>query len=69
MTTPYLHLLLGIVKKHGTLLENDCHKLNTLIADTLVKEKKVLSDINISFTPAFKNHVEQRIMIKQATDI
>ena len=66
---PYLHLLLGIVEKHHTLLENDCLKLDTLIADTLVKEQKVLSDVNISFTPAFKNHREQRIMIKQATDI
>ena len=34
-----------------------------------ISERKILSDINIPFTPTFKSHVELRIMIKQATDI
>lgn len=36
---PYLHLLLGIVKKHHTLLENECHQLDKKIAESLAEIK------------------------------
>ncbi|XP_070178247.1 uncharacterized protein [Littorina saxatilis] len=38
---PYLHILLGIVKKHHVLLEHECHKLDKTIAAVLVKESEV----------------------------
>jgi hypothetical protein len=37
---PYLHLLLGIVKKHHDLLEEKCHYLDTQLALSLAKETK-----------------------------
>ena len=36
---PYLHLLLGIVKKHHDILERDCHYIDKQIAQSLAKEK------------------------------
>ena len=36
---PYLHLLLGIVKKHHDLLERDCHCIDKQIAQSLAKEE------------------------------
>ena len=35
---PYLHLLLGITKKHHLLLEKECHTLDEEIAKALAKE-------------------------------
>ena len=40
VTPPYLHLLLGIAKKHHTLLEHDCHHLDKEIAKHIVEEER-----------------------------
>ena len=37
---PYLHIVLGIVKKHHDLLEEECHKLDIDIALNLKEPKK-----------------------------
>ena len=42
-TPPYLHILLGIVKKHHDLLTAQCHELDILLAETLSQ----LPDINV----------------------
>ena len=34
---PYLHILLGITKKHDVLLEKECHELDTQIAESIAK--------------------------------
>ena len=57
VTPPYLHLLLGIVKKHHTLLEQQCNDLDKKIAEKIVEEKKDTSTEN--FTPAFKKYLEK----------
>ncbi len=50
---PYLHLLLGIIKKHHELFEYLCHVLDQKIAAELAKERSPLQD-----TP-FEVYVEQ----------
>jgi hypothetical protein len=40
---PYLHILLGIVKKHHDLLEKECHNLDCLIAAEKAKGTSDLS--------------------------
>ena len=39
VTPPYLHLNLGIVKKHHDLLEQECHELDKLIARKCAQQK------------------------------
>ena len=34
---PYLHIVLGIVKKHHDMLDNECHKLDKDIATYLAQ--------------------------------
>ena len=41
---PYLHVLLGIIKKHHDLLEAACHKLDVNVAIEKAKKPKDLSD-------------------------
>ena len=60
---PYLHLLLGIVKKHHTLLEEDCHELDKDLAKALVAEKRDVT--NETYTPAFKAYVQKEIDIQR----
>ena len=38
MVPPYIHILLGIIKKHHDLLEHACHTLDKQITSTLAKE-------------------------------
>lgn len=35
---PYLHILLGIVKKHHVMLEDECHALDVRLAKSLARE-------------------------------
>ena len=37
---PYLHILLGITKKHHDLLEDECHSLDKLIGQSLASSGK-----------------------------
>ena len=41
---PYLHILLGIVKKHHDLLIDACHKLDVMIAEEYSDNIKVVKD-------------------------
>ena len=40
VTPPYLHILLGITKKHHDLLEDECHSLDKLIGQSLASSGK-----------------------------
>lgn len=61
ITPPYLHLLLGIVKKHHTLLEQDCHQLDMKIAQALAKEND-----SEHLSPAFRSYISGLRKIKAA---
>ena len=53
---PYLHILLGVVKKHHDLLEQECHDLDKALAELLSKE----DNPNIkNACPAFRKSVTQ----------
>ena len=53
---PYLHILLGVVKKHHDLLEQECHDLDKALAELLSKE----DNPNIKHaSPAFRKSVTQ----------
>ena len=41
---PYLHILLGITKRHHVLMENDCYIIDKLIAVQIAKSNSHLSD-------------------------
>ena len=56
---PYLHLKLGIVKKHHELLEKDYHTLDEKIA-----QSPTLSELS-STSPAFQNYVKQSAELRQ----
>ena len=53
---PYLHILLGVVKKHHDLLEKECHSLDKLIANSLARANRV---VDFKSTPAFEDCVQQ----------
>ncbi|KAL8594758.1 hypothetical protein ACOMHN_047476 [Nucella lapillus] len=57
MAPPYLHIMLGIVKKHHTLLETDCRALDKQIAEVLVKDRTVKE----ACPSAFRDYVTGRI--------
>lgn len=53
---PYLHILLGVVKKHHDLLEKECHYLDKQIALSLSKESEVNhAGFHPDFTKAVKH--------------
>ena len=65
---PYLHLLLGIVKKNHDLLERDCHYLDKQTAQSLAKEETP----NLTGTsPEFKASVKhfQRLCHQNRMDL
>ena len=45
---PYLHVLLGVVKKHNDLLEDDCHNIDLQIAEDLAEMDTPEPVMNIS---------------------
>lgn len=55
VTPPYLHILLGIVKKHHDLLEEQCHKLDEQIARSVACGQGNNCD---SFSGPFQNHIK-----------
>ena len=46
---PYLHILLGVVKKHHDLLERDCHSLDQQIAKVMAQSDAKIDDLSASF--------------------
>ena len=46
---PYLHILLGVVKKHHDLLERDCHSLDQQIAKVMAQSDAKIEDLSASF--------------------
>lgn len=46
---PYLHIVLGIVKKHHSLLEDKCHELDEKIAQHLAKQNNTDTDAETHF--------------------
>ena len=55
---PYLHVLLGVVKKHHSLLEKNCNKLDKEIADSLAETGEDIT--NRGFTCKFMDFVEEK---------
>ena len=60
VSPPYLHIMLGIVKNHHTLLQQDCHSLDKEIGMALAKE--ILSDFEDS--SSFGHYVNQLTSIE-----
>ena len=52
---PYLHIMLGVVKKHQTLLQQDCHSLDQDIGMALAKE----IDTNYEDSSPFGQYVNE----------
>ena len=46
---PYLHILLGITKKHHDLLEDECHSLDKLIGQSLASSGKEIPESSAAF--------------------
>ena len=59
----FLHIVLGIVKKHGDLLEAACHGLDKQIAKEHAEEDKTYSG-NI---PLFKEYIMKLQKIRRMT--
>ena len=59
---PYLHLLLGIVKKHHDLLKKECHSLDVQIARDLSKERTVNPTV---MTAQFHSYVKRCKIIQK----
>ena len=51
---PYLHILLGIVKKHHDLIQKECHYLDEHVAQSLAKTNE-----DFSSTQVFQDYVQQ----------
>ena len=51
---PYLHILLGIVKKHHDLIQKECHYLDKHVAQSLAKTNE-----DFSSTQVFQDYVQQ----------
>ena len=41
---PYLHILLGIVKRHHDMLEKECHSIDLQIADVLANRREKVDE-------------------------
>ena len=54
---PYLHILLGVTKKHHDLLVGDCDKLDQKIGETIARNER--KDIEESFTSDFRKYIRQ----------
>ena len=53
---PYLHIMLGIIKKHHQLLEKECHALDESVAARLSRSN---SDVAITLSTAFQEHINK----------
>lgn len=53
---PYLHILLGVVKKHHDLLEKECHSIDLAIAQHLAENQE---DLNCDCSTTYQNYVDQ----------
>ena len=42
--SPYLHILLGIAKRHHDMLEKECHSIAFQIADVLAKRREKVAE-------------------------
>ena len=60
---PYLHILLGLGKKHHSLLEKECHALDRKIAETLAE-----SDIEYENKTQFGKFVNKLQLLKRTTE-
>ena len=49
VTPPYLHILLGIVKRHHDMLEQECHALDKIIADCIAEDTDSTYERNTPF--------------------
>ena len=56
---PYLHNLLGIVKKHHTLLETASDSINKKIAKTLINQKRTIGAGTLALNSFVEKRVEQ----------
>ena len=56
---PYLHILLGIVKKHHTLLETASDSIDQKIAQTLINQKRTIEEDTLAFNSFVEKRVEQ----------
>ena len=63
---PYLHILLGVTRKHHTLLENECHRLDQKLSQEVAAGKTKLEDDN--FSEAFLNVVELQKKMQKGKD-
>ena len=59
---PYLHLLLGIVKKHHDLLKKECYSLDVQISIDLGKERTVDPKV---MTAQFHSYVKSCTIIQR----
>ena len=56
VTIPYLHIMLGLVKKHNDLLESECHEIDCAIATELAQHNE---EIRVGdFESNFVEHVK-----------
>ena len=62
---PYLHLLLGIVKKHQDLLENDCHRLDMEIALNLKTDIDLKNHNTTSYFRSYVRSLEEEIKLRE----
>ena len=56
---PYLHILLGIVKKHHTLLETASDSIDQKIAQTLINQKRTIGAGTLALNSFVEKRVEQ----------
>ena len=60
---PYLHLLLGIVKKHHDMLEEDCHIIDKAIAVEMAEQ-----EIDPPANTLFDKHVKKLRQVRRLTE-
>jgi biotin operon repressor len=63
---PYLHLLLGIVKKHHDNLLDDCHQIDKQIADCLSNEEHICERVSEKISPTYRHIVKHMQKLKKA---
>ena len=62
---PYLHILLGIVKKHQDLLEEDCHRLDIDIALNLKNNIDLKKYNTTSYFRSYVRSLEEEIALRE----
>ena len=66
---PYLHILLGIVKKHHDLLKDDCHVIDLQIAEEMAKaDENTTEEEECQNISLFNKYVNKLREIKKVTD-